>query len=541
MTPIVLVLSVLLAAPAVSSAEGGSAEYPAALAVADAGSSASRATDSGPAWEERVIWHCGQEGREAYFIPQRALDGLALEELPIGEDMALLRRAFRLDKRLEDPERSDDEEEGSTDCFSFTQAYCALPGPASSLQAAVRTSGLSFLGRAVQRVPGLLPGGPDAADMVYLEVVKILRDATGQIGTGQVLGLIEAADRVWVGGLPLCSYKAVPEAAIMPGDLVLIVGRLHEEVAEVVQAWLRFPVEEGLIQPGPFAAVLDQLPMPLTELVASLAPGAPDPSRPSFADLQRSEPASGDSAYAERIVWNPKVPGEALFVPRAILEATPVAELPLADLSKLWLLWQVGLAEAPDLWWAQGKMNPERWRREQRARKTEPIRDCEVPRILFRVSRASGGGGPIAKRLQFQDAAFLGTVAAVVPGWAGAPVEIVYLRVDEILRDHKGVLTVGQVIHQFRPAGEVVVAGRTFCAERDAWEIETRPGDTVLIGGHLDGRSGRLFATFEFLVRDGLIQNRPASGTSDRLPMPLAELREQFYGGQFSLLSRADE
>lgn len=57
-----------------------------------------------PVWEERILWNTGEDAGAAYFLPQRALEGLPLADLPVREeDMALLRQAFRLDGAPEWP------------------------------------------------------------------------------------------------------------------------------------------------------------------------------------------------------------------------------------------------------------------------------------------------------------------------------------------------------------------------------------------------------------------------------------------------------
>lgn len=548
MTPIALVLAVLLAAPAVSSAEGGSAEPLAAPAAALPGPSESRAADSGPSWDERVLWHRGQEGDAAYFLPQRALDKMAPEEFPLREkEMAVLRTAFRMAQAENWPEQAQNEErEAPPECFTYGKAYRPNAGPVKTLRAAVRASDLTLVGRAAAVVPGILPARFVPADMVYLEVVEVLRDPASQLRPGQVLGLVQDGGRARLGGLLFCEHSPFPGATIAPGDLLLVVGKPHETAAEVVEPRFRLPVEGELVLPGPYASVVDQLPMPLSELVASLAPEAVDPAWPDLADLQRSEPASGDPAYLERVLWHPEKPGQALFAPKTVLESTPIDDLPLGDFSKRWLLWQVGHAEPPSPWWAGGPLNPERWKKEQRAEQTEPIRACEVPRDEFRVSRSRGWPDPLLTRIQSQDATIVGSVVAVVPGWAWGwawgPAEMVYIRVDEVLRDRKGRLKAGMVVHKSRPAGEVVVGGQAFCSERDPWEIEIQAGDSVLMGGELDdGGAYDVDIDFMLLVRDGLIQPRPASPVSDRLPVPLAELREQVRTHPRGLLEAAIE
>lgn len=558
MMPILLVLAVLLALPATSSAEVDPEAATGGPELAAPGAPGRPANEEGgPVLEEQIVWAGGGESRTAYFLPQRVLDELVLEALPIREEHGdLLRQAFRPDGAPRWPASDESEPslgaevEAEPECYSASRGFRCSFGDdrrrARKLRALVRDLDLTFLGRVVAIVPGLLPSGPDAADMTYLEVVSILRDEAGKLEAGRVLGFVQVGGRVIVGGLPLCSdpLDRVEEPRL--GDHWLVGGRLHPEAEGVIASFFLLPVEDGMIQPSAYANVLDQLPMPLSELEASLDPRTPAGAAPAAEDLHSAPPASGDPAFAEQILWSDASPREALFLPKTFVESTPPEKLPLPDYAKESLLRQVGLTEPPAWLHYPSLRRFERqyWVPAQRARHDEPVRDCEVPRRDFRERTIDPGGWPepLLRRVEAANLTFLGEVVAVVPGWSGAPVEMVYLRVEAILQDRRGELQVGAIVHRTRRAGEVVIAGQRLCSERDPWEIVSRPGETVLIGGTLSQDSAnQLQDRFEFLVRDGAIQPRPASAVTDRLPMPLARLLEQYRRDPFPPPERAAE
>lgn len=271
-----------------------------------------------------------------------------------------------------------------------------------------------------------------------------------------------------------------------------------------------------------------------TAFACAASPPAPTP-------LTTKPPLSPEIAegtvYEERIIWQSKVDRVAEFIPQRVWDSTPFEELPIPELSRASLLYWLGRGPWPQRTGTAAKRfntppDPVAWLAEQRARFQEPIADCQRPRVNFREvsKRPSGSPMPLRQMVYPISSGVVGEIVAVVPGAdpGGAPMEAVYLRVEEILTDHGGVLAPGEVIAFLRRKGRFTLQGFEFCDEGENTLLDTQPGERILVGGPISrSDSGLMSNVYELRLKDGMLQPEPTLNISDVLPMPLALLKEQ--------------
>ncbi len=244
------------------------------------------------------------------------------------------------------------------------------------------------------------------------------------------------------------------------------------------------------------------------------APGATPAARPLPAD--RSTAPSGDLSYADKILWHSEARREALFLPQAVLNETPLERLPLQGDAKRSVRWALGLESE--------EFNEHM----QRTKEKVPAVPPEAGR------RPSGKPVALHSLVEGPDLTFVGQVVAVSDGlhgvW-GCAAEAVFIRVDQIIQDRRHQLRPGTVIAKVRTGGSIEVGGQEIRSERPNDQEDTRPGDQVLIGGNIArDDSGTLWDTFELVVREGVIQPSTSMNLTDELPKPLSRLLEEYQG-----------
>jgi hypothetical protein len=132
---------------------------------------------------------------------------------------------------------------------------------------------------------------------------------------------------------------------------------------------------------------------------------------------------------------------------------------------------------------------------------------------------------------QAQDVFFIGTVEGTMIGWDfeyQGPATVVFLRIEEVLKDVTGSLSLGSVVTIDQPFGTLEISGVTFCVGEPDSMIETDPGKRIAVAGtvtprndnHVDAADGHMFE-----VEDGRVMSNRHKYFENEFE-PLADLRD---------------
>lgn len=170
--------------------------------------------------------------------------------------------------------------------------------------------------------------------------------------------------------------------------------------------------------------------------------------------------------YSERIVWNPSAPQQALFLPQSVLDAVPLEELPVT---------RVEIREAMKL--------------AEEARRRHGPDHC-LHQFHQQPAAEAGPTNAVQESVASSFTVVVGTVLDTVQGWNawyGEPATLVYVRVEEILRDEQDSLRHGQLLAYLEDSGVVEVEGMEVCSSLPAEADLADPGERVLVtGGRYD-------------------------------------------------------
>lgn len=264
----------------------------------------------------------------------------------------------------------------------------------------------------------------------------------------------------------------------------------------------------------------------------------------------------------QRVIWNPHYPEAAYFVPEALLQRLPVAELPIEDnhrqrlkseLSRVLRLEEKdcpsGVADckpAPSFEErVQREMEELEWdseeQREGLRRMVErSVRSVEQWKATHpgpcRYASPAGLFEPepepfeFSKHLEAFPGVFLGRVVETVVGWsvrAGRVHTLVYLEVEEIFRDEHVNLWPGKLVAYEQASGEIRLRGARLCTVPEPGTTLVDSGDRVL-AFDVNYRADHVWSDLPrvYPVRNGEILPQPLVPDGGIEPVPLAEFRK---------------
>lgn len=272
--------------------------------------------------------------------------------------------------------------------------------------------------------------------------------------------------------------------------------------------------------------------------------------------------ASEPEDLEQRVIWNSQYPDAAYFVPEALLQRLPMADLPLkehdrerlqTEVSRALRLQEKGCPEGADdceqtLSFeerVQRKMEELEWhsaeQREGLRRMVEKsIRSAERWKARHpgpcRYASPAGLFEPepepfdFAKHLELSPAVFLGRVVETVVGWSVRTQRVgtlVYLEVEEIFRDEYVHLWPGKLVAYEQSSGEIRLRGARLCTVPEPGTTLVDSGDRVLAFGVnylADDPWSEL--SWVYPVVDGKILPQPRVPDGGIEPVPLTEFRE---------------
>lgn len=251
-----------------------------------------------------------------------------------------------------------------------------------------------------------------------------------------------------------------------------------------------------------------------------LAPGASPAAGQTAQESAPAPPAEQEQPdyldYSDQVVWNSHAPTRALFLPQSVLDTTPLKELPLLPRYIQSVEGSVNLSEA-----------------DRRRSRPDP---CSVAYEDPVVLRTIDSPPTIPEWIASQYLAFLGTVIDTVPGlgtWGKPrPVTLVYVQVEEILRDGDDSLQLSQVLAYFQEDARIELNGKKHCSKLPRGADLAEVGERVLFtGARYGGHEFFLSAGYVFPVREEKVL--PLSWTPhfrNAEPASLATVQSAIHG-----------
>lgn len=192
--------------------------------------------------------------------------------------------------------------------------------------------------------------------------------------------------------------------------------------------------------------------------------------------------------HSGQIVWNPHAPHQALFLPKSVLDATPLEELPLSAVHIDTIRQQTKLAEQDRD--AVGSTDCYEIVRHRSSSDREPRITIEEWITSPRV--------PLV---------FIGTVVDAVEGWSAwvyHPATMVYVQVDDILRDDSDLLRVGQILAYSQDQATIDLYGAELGSRLPSGGPSSETGEELLFTGNVyPSHEFLLSSYYVFPVRDG--------------------------------------
>ncbi|MGD2115623.1 MAG: hypothetical protein PVG07_11250 [Acidobacteriota bacterium] len=241
----------------------------------------------------------------------------------------------------------------------------------------------------------------------------------------------------------------------------------------------------------------------LVGLLGLLGLGALQAGAQTSQEMSPAPPAAGEQQpehedYSERIVWFHDNPAEAVFLPQRALDETALEDLPVSEHARDRIRYALRFPED----------------RRRNAFRNECLYEPDLGGPVRDEARMT-----VEELIASRSLAFVGTVVDTVPGWSawqGRPVTMVYVRIEEILRndddggdgsDGDGFLRVGHTVAYSRSHATIDLDGVEACSKLPD-EVELPGvGERVLVtGSRFEQHPLFLVGHYVFPVRDGLIQ-----------------------------------
>lgn len=252
---------------------GAAEELRAALSCCTAGAGPPSAElHSSEEASDRIYW-VPSEPQRAAFIPESVLNEKRLEELPLSPS-----ERYSLEWQIEAPKHPatnpiDARIKGNS-CVYFNSPPPAGSDPdATDLAGLIERSVLAVFGKVVEKVPGWSPSHKHAASMIHLQIEGVLR-APEDLQAGDRVGFVIPGETT-VHGSRLCTYPSGPSRGFAEPELddrLLLIGRGFSGDQKLIEGVNKFPIQDGLVLPQPYAMLREQVAQPLAPLVKRFRP-----------------------------------------------------------------------------------------------------------------------------------------------------------------------------------------------------------------------------------------------------------------------------
>lgn len=257
---------------------------------------------------------------------------------------------------------------------------------------------------------------------------------------------------------------------------------------------------------------------PLTLLLVAASTGAQQPEIPEHPKPGNPLPpgfVSPEAPFEERIIWDDEKPGEADFIPQALFDRYSLEDLPLSDKQRESLESTIRMSRPikdppPYPWW-------------------KPMPKCSSIQHDDGSPPGPNALGYAELVLEF-DAAVIGQVVAIVPGWDTGwdrVTRAIYFRVVDILWDRHHVVNQDQTIATTLVGGEITIDGVEVCTYESKDFRSKKVGDHWLILGETSSEQSSFDAWLILPVEDGQVLPQPIYRLKDREPIGLDELKAQ--------------
>lgn len=217
--------------------------------------------------------------------------------------------------------------------------------------------------------------------------------------------------------------------------------------------------------------------------------------------------------FEERIIWDDERPGEADFIPQALFHRYSLEDLPLSEKQRESLEFTIRMSRPiedppPFPWW-------------------KPMPKCSS---IQHDDGSPPGPNAIgyADLILERDAAVIGKVVAIVPGWDTGwdrVTRAIYFRVVDILRDLHDVMSQNQTVATTLVGGEITIDGVEVCTYESKDFHTKKVGDHWLILGETSKEPSSFDPWLVLPVEGGKVLPQPIYRLKDREPIGLEDLK----------------